>query len=146
GVVAVNERQFDRVAGKIVAAADGSVADKTIAVWGLTFKAGTDDLRESPSIEIIDRLIARGAHVTAFDPVARTGPDGTSVTIATDPYAACEGAAVLAILTEWDEFRWLDFDKVADLMDRPVVVDTRNIVDRASLKRRGFTVVEIGRA
>ncbi len=142
-VVAVNEEQFDRIAGKIVAAAGGMVTDKTVAVWGLTFKAGTDDMRESPSLAVIERLQRRGANVVAFDPVA-TAPDG--VTVAADPYAACEGAAVLAVLTEWDEFRWLDFDKVASALASPAIVDTRNILDRRSLERRGFAVTGIGRS
>lgn len=144
GVVAVNERQFDRLAGKIVAAAGGVVDGKRIAVWGLTFKAGTDDLRESPALEIIDRLLQRGAEIVAFDPVARNTPDGFAV--AADPYEACDGAEVLAILTEWDEFRWLDFDRVAGMLASPMVVDARNIVDAKSLERRGFTVVGIGRS
>jgi UDPglucose 6-dehydrogenase len=148
GVIAVNDEQFDRVADKIEAMVGGDVAGKTVAVWGLTFKARTDDLRESPSLEIIARLIDRGAVVHAHDPTVGDAPDGDlwdHIEIGADPYAVCDGADVLAVLTEWDEYRWLDFDKVADAMPTPRCVDTRNLLERASLQRRGFDYVGIGR-
>ena len=107
-----------------------------MAVWGLTFKARTDDLRDSPALAVIQRLLDRGRRVQAYDPTVRS-LDG--IDVRRDPYAACEGAAVLAVLTEWDELRWLDFDKVAAVMAAPRVVDTRNLLDRASLLRSGFT-------
>jgi UDPglucose 6-dehydrogenase len=146
GVLAVNEEQFERTTEKIVAMAGGSVDGQTIAVWGLTFKAGTDDLRESPSLEIIDRLVARGARVQAFDPAVKALPDRDQVDVVADPYAACDGAAVLAVLTEWDEFKWFDLDKVAASLASPRVVDARNLLDRSSLLRRGFTYTGIGRS
>jgi UDPglucose 6-dehydrogenase len=151
GVVGVNTEQFERVANKAVELADGSIDGKTIAVWGLTFKARTDDLRESPSLEIIKRLLARGANVRAFDPSVtpplddRRTLDLMGIELAADPYAACAGAEVLLVLTEWDEFRWLDFDKVADAMARLRVVDGRNLLDREALRRRGFEYKGIGR-
>lgn len=148
GVIAVNEEQFDRVADKIVAMAGGDVAGRTVAAWGLTFKARTDDLRESPSLEVIRRLVARGAVVRAHDPtVTDAGDDPVfeSIDVVADPYAACEGADVLAVLTEWDEYRWLDFDKVGSAMAALRVVDTRNLLERASLLRRGFDYIGIGR-
>jgi UDPglucose 6-dehydrogenase len=143
GVVTVNDEQFARVASKVVEAAGGSVDGKTIAVWGLTFKARTDDLRESPSLEVIERLVAQGAHVRAFDPAVHRQLEG--IEVVDDPYGACDGAEVLVVLTEWDEFRWLDFDKVAAALRQPAVVDARNLLDRQSLRRRGFTVAGIGR-
>jgi UDPglucose 6-dehydrogenase len=143
GVVAVNTDQLDRTAAKIVRAAGGSVAGKTIAVWGLTFKARTDDLRESPSLSICERLVAQGASVQGFDPTVRRDLDG--IEVRQDPYAACEGAAVLAVLTEWDDFRWLDVDKVAELMPGRQVVDARNLLDRSAWQRAGFTYTGIGR-
>jgi UDPglucose 6-dehydrogenase len=143
GVVAVNTDQLDRTAAKIVRAAGGSVSGKTIAVWGLTFKARTDDLRESPSLSIIERLVAMGAKVQAFDPTVRKDLDG--LTVVQDPYAACEGASVLSVLTEWDDFRWLDVDKVAELMPGRQVVDARNLLDRSAWQRAGFTYTGIGR-
>ena len=144
GVVAVNDEQLRRVAEKIISAAGGSVDGKRIGVWGLTFKARTDDLRESPSLSIIAYLVARGALVRGYDP---SGPGPLEeIEVVDDPYAAAEGAEVLAVLTEWDEFRWLDIDKVADVMIGRQVVDARNLLDRAALARRGFEYQGIGRS
>ena len=141
--IAVNEQQLDRVVDKVAAAAGGSLEGVTVAAWGLTFKARTDDLRESPALAIITRLRARGAVVRAFDPTVR-GPR-SDVEVCHDAYAACEGAAVLVVLTEWDELRWLDFDKVGAVMTSRHVVDARNLLDRASLVRSGFTYRGVGR-
>jgi len=149
GVIAVNEEQFARVAEKVARMAGGSVEGVTVAVWGLTFKARTDDIRDSPSLEIVRRLRERGAIVQAYDPaVPRSTEDQrlSGIELCADPYAACEGAEVLAILTEWDEFKWLDFDKVAATMAAPRVVDARNLVDRSAFLRRGFEFEGIGRA
>ncbi|MER3452506.1 MAG: UDP-glucose 6-dehydrogenase [Acidimicrobiia bacterium] len=143
GVIAVNEEQFERVTDKIVRVAGGSVEGATVAVWGLTFKARTDDLRDSPALEIVGRLAERGAWVRAYDPAVRRPLDGMEV--CADPYAVCEEAAVLAVLTEWDEFRWLDFDKVRELLAAPRVVDARNLLDPVALRRRGFVYEGVGR-
>ncbi len=142
----VNEQQLERMVDKIAEAVGGALDGVTVAVWGLTFKARTDDLRNSPALAVIDRLQARGADVQAYDPTvggALTGRDALDVR--PDPYAACEGASVLAVLTEWDELRWLDFDKVAAVMSAAHVVDARNLLDRASLIRAGFTYRGVGR-
>jgi UDPglucose 6-dehydrogenase len=144
GVVTVNDEQLNRVAEKIVELAGGSVDGVRIAVWGLTFKARTDDLRESPSLEVIERLRAKGAVIRGYDPSGPGPIEGLEVV--DDPYAAVDGAEVLAVLTEWDEFRWLDIDKVAELMAARKVVDARNILDRAALVRRGFEYRGIGRS
>jgi UDPglucose 6-dehydrogenase len=144
GVVTVNDEQLQRVAEKILDLAGGSVDGKRIGVWGLTFKARTDDLRESPSLSVIAHLVAQGAIVRAYDPSGPGAIDGLEVV--EDPYAAVEGAEVLAVLTEWDEFRWLDIDKVAGLMAARNVVDARNLLDRAALVRRGFEYRGIGRS
>ncbi|MCU1454945.1 MAG: ugd [Acidimicrobiales bacterium] len=148
GVITVNEEQFARVTEKITRMAGGSVDGKIVAVWGLTFKARTDDLRDSPSLEIIGRLRERGALVRAYDPAVASDahPLLAGIEVATDPYAACSGAEVLAILTEWDEFKWLDFDKVGEEMAAKRVVDARNLVGRTALVRRGFEYAGIGRA
>lgn len=144
GVVTANEEHFDRVADKIVAAAGGDIDGIRVGVLGLTFKAGTDDLRESPSLRIVERLLARGAVLRAYDPtVQRPVLDG--VEIAGDAYAACEDARVVVVLTEWDEFKWLDLDKVAGIMTGDAVVDARNILDRGAVRRRGLTYSGIGR-
>jgi UDPglucose 6-dehydrogenase len=144
GVITVNTEQFERVTQKIVEAAGGSVDGKRIGAWGLTFKARTDDLRESPALEILRRLVDRGAVIRGFDP-SNPGPI-EGIEVVDDPYAAVEGAEVLAVLTEWDEFRWLDIEKVADLMAARKVVDARNLLDRAALTRRGFEYQGIGRS
>jgi UDPglucose 6-dehydrogenase len=144
GVVTVNDEQLQRVAAKVVEMAGGSIDGKRVAVWGLTFKARTDDLRESPSLSVIERLVAQGAVVRAYDPSGPGPQDG--IDVVDDPYAAVEGADVLAVLTEWDEFRWLDLDKVADLMASRNVLDARNLLDRAALVRRGFEYRGIGRS
>ncbi len=147
GVIAVNDEQFDRMADKIRVAAGGDLSTATIAVWGLTFKARTDDLRDSPSIAIINRLLAAGATVQAYDPTVagvKPGvPDG--ITIAATPYAACAGADALAVLTEWDEFRWLDIAEVAAAMPGRSIVDTRNLLERNDWKRAGFDHQGVGR-
>ncbi len=143
GVVEVNDEQLRRVTAKIVAAAGGSVDGKRIAVWGLTFKARTDDLRESPSLSIISQLLALGAIVRGYDPSGPGPIDG--IEVVDDPFVAVEGAAGLAVLTEWDEFRWLDIDKVASLVAAKEVVDARNLLDRTAFIRRGFNYYGIGR-
>lgn len=143
GVVHVNDEQYERVAEKIAFAAGGSLAGKTVAIWGLTFKARTDDMRESPSVFIIERLLARGARVQAYDPMGRGEVDG--IERAGDAYAAAEGADVLAVMTEWEEFRHLDMAKVKNLMHVPTIVDARNLLDPVAVRRHGFTYDGIGR-
>jgi UDPglucose 6-dehydrogenase len=147
GVITVNDEQFDRVTDKIRAAAGGTLEGKTIAVWGLTFKARTDDLRDSPSISIINRLIAAGATIRGFDPTVAGPKNGipAAVVVTTDPYDATDGADVLAVLTEWDDFRWLEPEKVASVMTGRAVVDGRNLLDRSDWTRAGFTHEGIGR-
>jgi UDPglucose 6-dehydrogenase len=144
GVITVNAEQFERVTDKIVELAGGSVDGKRIGAWGLTFKARTDDLRDSPALEVLGRLVERGAIVRGFDPSLPGPIEG--IEVVDDAYAAVEGADVLAVLTEWDEFRWLDLDKVADLMVARNVVDARNLLDRAAFVRRGFEYRGIGRS
>ena len=145
GVIEVNEEQFDRVVDKVREAAGGDLDGVRVGVLGLTFKAGTDDLRESPAIEITRRLVDAGAVVSAYDPVTDKCPI-ESVTVTADPYSAAEHARVVAVLTEWDEFKFLDLDKLAETMDARNVVDARNLLDRGALHRRGFTYRGIGRS
>jgi UDPglucose 6-dehydrogenase len=143
GVITVNDDQFHRVVAKVRDQAGGSLDGVQVAVWGLTFKARTDDTRDSPALRIVSLLAEQGAVVKAYDPAVKAPVGG--VEPATDPYSVCDGADVLAVLTEWDEFRWLDFDKVAGLMRHPRVVDARNLLDKPALERRGFAYTGIGR-
>jgi UDPglucose 6-dehydrogenase len=143
GVITVNDDQFHRVVAKVRAAVGGSLEGAKVGVWGLTFKARTDDTRDSPALRIVELLSTGGAEVRAYDPAVKV-PVGSVVPLS-DPYSVCDGADVLVVLTEWDEFRWLDFDKVAGLMAASRVVDARNLLDKPALERRGFSYVGIGR-
>ena len=144
GVIAVNDRQLHRVVNKIGAACGGSLLDKKVAVWGLTFKANTDDTRDSPAIAVIRRLLSQGAHVTAFDPGVREQIAG--ITQVDNAIAAVRGAEVLVVLTEWDDFKWVDVDAVAEAMPGRQVIDSRNLLDRSAFIRRGFRYQGIGRS
>ena len=145
--MAVNEDQFDRVASKVAELVGGDLSGCRVALWGLTFKARTDDRRESPALHIARRLLDAGAVLQAHDPTVGDGPlaELPAIEVTSDPYAACEGAEALVVLTEWDEFRWLDFDKVASIMASPRIMDTRNLLERAALVRRGFVYEGLGR-
>ncbi|MDQ4091424.1 MAG: UDP-glucose/GDP-mannose dehydrogenase family protein [Actinomycetota bacterium] len=150
GVDEVNDAQFARVVEKVVHMAGGSVDGKVIAAWGLTFKARTDDLRQSPALEVLHRLRALGATVRAYDPAvpmpaALEDSRLDGIEVGADPYGVCDDAAVLVVLTEWDDFRRLDFAKVAAALRESRVVDARNLLDPAALRRRGFTYEGIGR-
>ena len=143
GVISVNEDQFHRVVAKVREQVGGTLHGVKVGVWGLTFKARTDDTRDSPAIRIAGLLREQGADVRAYDPAVKSTIEG--IEPAADPYSVCDDAEVLVVLTEWDEFRWLDFDKVAGLMAVPRVVDARNLLDKPALERRGFTYTGIGR-
>ena len=143
GVISVNDQQRARILDKITRACGGSLEGATIAVWGLTFKARTDDLRDSPALAIVDELCQRGALVRAFDPTVKAELRGMEICL--DAYETCEGADVIAVLTEWDDFRWIDPDRVADLVSSRQVVDARNLLERAAWQRAGFTYQGVGR-
>ncbi len=148
GAIASNDEQLSRVVAKVETACGGSADGATIAVWGLTFKANTDDRRDSPSLQIAHRLADLGATVRAFDPTvdAETDvPDLHDLQLLADPYAAVAGARALVVLTEWDEFRWLDFSHVLTAMAEPNIVDARNLLDPAAVRRMGFSYTGIGR-
>jgi UDPglucose 6-dehydrogenase len=147
GVVRVNQEQHERMVTKLTELVGGSLSGVTVAVWGLTFKANTDDLRDSPALVIVKRLLEEGATVRAYDPAAgeRAADLVPGIEIGSDPYEVCNGAAALALLTEWDEFRWMDFDRVAQMLQTPTVLDTRNILDPAALRRQGYTYEGVGR-
>ena len=143
GVISVNDQQRARILDKITRACGGSLEGATIAVWGLTFQARTDDLRDSPALAIVDELRQRGALVRAFDPTVKAELRGMEICL--DAYETCEGADVVAVLTEWDDFRWIDPDRVADLVSSRQVVDARNLLERAAWQRAGFTYQGVGR-
>ena len=147
GVITVNDQQLDRVADKIRLAAGGNLSGKVVAVWGLTFKAGTDDLRDSPAIAIIERVMKLGARVQAFDPTVNVVRSGipNALVIAGSSLEATSHADVLAVLTEWDEFKWISPSTIAAEMTGNQVVDARNLLDRKDWERAGFTYQGIGR-
>jgi UDPglucose 6-dehydrogenase len=154
GAIASNEQQLARVVTKVEAACGGSLSGVTVGVWGLTFKANTDDRRDSPSLQIAHRLVGLGATVLAFDPTVAVGLDDDAdhtpddlrgLELRSDPYEAATGASAVVVLTEWDEFRWLDFGRVLGLMAVPSIVDARNLLDPAAVRRMGFSYDAIGR-
>jgi UDPglucose 6-dehydrogenase len=156
-VIAAAESHNDRqkkVLGEKIEKHFGALKGKTIAVWGLAFKPNTDDMREAPALVLIDGLVKAGARVQAFDPIAHEtapaalkhqGTDMGSFRLADSAYAALEGADGLALVTEWNEFRTPDFDKIKTMLKSPVVFDGRNLWKPDSLRKRGFTYYGIGR-
>jgi UDPglucose 6-dehydrogenase len=151
-LVNVNEQQKLRMVDKIVNAlgvsSNGdSLAGRTIAVLGLAFKPNTDDIRDAPSITIIRELQRRGAHVQAFDPAAMEQAQQflTDVDYRTDPYDAAQGADALVLVTEWNEFRNLDLNKMKGLLRRPLFLDLRNVYEPERVKALGFEYYGVGR-
>lgn len=145
--VRVNDARKRAMADKVIAACGGDVAGKTIAVLGLTFKPNTDDMREAPSLDIIPALQAKGARVRAYDPAGIEEAEKLlkDVDYTTGPYLALEGADALVIITEWNEFRALDMDRVKAALKSPIVVDLRNIYDPAEMKEAGLAYTSVGR-
>jgi UDPglucose 6-dehydrogenase len=146
-VVAVNEQRKRAMARKVIGACGGSVRSKTIAIFGLTFKPNTDDVREAPSLAIISTLQDSGAHIRAHDPHGIPGARSllSDVSYAPDPYGCVKGADALVIITEWDAFRALDFNRIRELMRAPVLVDLRNIYPGRELQNAGFRYESVGR-
>lgn len=145
--VEVNDARKKAMAGRVTEAA-GELKGKTVAILGLTFKPNTDDMRDAPSLDVVPALLAMGAAVRAFDPEgmeeAAKVLDG--LTFVDGPYSAVEGADVAVILTEWDQFRALDLDRLKGLMKAPVVVDLRNVYRPEDMRAHGFKYSSIGRA
>jgi UDPglucose 6-dehydrogenase len=147
GVERVNERQKRMLVEKALKHF-GSLQGKTLGVWGLAFKPKTDDMREAPSITIIEGLIGNGATVKAHDPVATEVAAALfhgRVKLVEEPYAAAEGADALFLVTEWNEFRQPDFVRLRSIMRTPVIFDGRNIWDAVKLRGLGFTYYGVGR-
>ncbi|WP_028934758.1 UDP-glucose dehydrogenase family protein [Pseudonocardia spinosispora] len=141
-----NNRQAARMVDKVRAACGGSLSGKRIGLLGLTFKAGTDDLRDSPALTVAAALRAEGAELTAFDPGCQTGVAGVTdgITVTDDPMTAAKDADAITVLTEWPEFRALDWKAMAKVASRRTVVDTRNLLDPDVLRRAGFSWVGVG--
>jgi len=146
-VIAVNANRKEAMARKIIDACGGDVNGKTIAILGLTFKPNTDDMRDSPSLVIVPRLIEAGATVRVFDPVgmeeAKKLLDGP--VWCADAYDAMDGADAVSIVTEWNEFRALDLARAKTLLTEPIMVDLRNIYRPEQMREAGFTYVSVGR-
>ncbi|HNV04093.1 MAG TPA: UDP-glucose/GDP-mannose dehydrogenase family protein [Vicinamibacterales bacterium] len=143
----VNEAQKSVLAAKM-ARHFGSLEGRTIAVWGLAFRPGTDDVRDAPSLALIDQLLSAGARIQAYDPAAMPGAKrvfGARITLAPGAHAALAGADALALVTEWHEFLEPDFGKMRKLMKSPVVFDGRNAYSRDTMRAHGFTYYGIGR-
>jgi UDPglucose 6-dehydrogenase len=147
-VAAVNDTRKRAMARKVQAALGGDMRGKTIAVLGLTFKPNTDDMREAPSIPLITALQDMGATVRAYDPVGMEQAKDflANVTFCGDAYDCANGASALVIVTEWEQFRALDFVRLKGVMERPVLVDLRNIYRADEMARHGFVYESVGRA
>ena len=146
-VVALNEERKRKMADRVLAAAGGDLSGKTVAVLGLTFKPNTDDMRESPSLEIVPALQNAGATVRAFDPEGMEEAKSllNHVIWCDGAYDTMTGADALVIITEWNEFRALDLERVKSLMKSPLMVDLRNIYEPAAMIDKGFDYHSIGR-
>ena len=147
-VVAVNDARKRAMARKVAAALGGELRGKTVAVLGLTFKPNTDDMREAPSIPLITALQDMGAKVRAYDPTGMEQAKSvlSNVAFCKDAYDCAEGASALVIVTEWEQFRVLDFARLKKVMERPVLVDLRNIYRPEEVARHGFVYESVGRA
>jgi UDPglucose 6-dehydrogenase len=140
--VTANEEQRDRIVRRVVRLAGGTLEGRVVALWGLTFKANTNDLRESPALVIAQRLLDLGACVRAYDPTVRSLESGFE--LSAHPVQACERADVLVVATEWDEFRSVDLRHVAAVMNHRVLLDARNLLDEAAAVRAGFMYEAVG--
>jgi UDPglucose 6-dehydrogenase len=143
----VNRTLMDRLVEKIQAEMP-ALAGKTVAVLGLSFKPNTDDVRESPALRLVDRLLAQGARVKGYDPAAIENVRrvyGERISYCEDSYDAVRGADALVIMTEWNEFRLLDLDRVMKLLRSPVVFDCRNIYQSEAMEKMGFRYHSFGR-
>jgi len=147
-VIGINDDQKVKLIPKIEDYFGGSLEGKIIAMWGLAFKPETDDIREAPSLYMIDALLAKGAHIQAFDPEAmnnvKTKYNG-KITFADTMYGATEGADALVISTEWSIFRTPNFNVLRENLRKPVVFDGRNLYDVSDMEKEGFNYISIGR-
>jgi UDPglucose 6-dehydrogenase len=149
-----NQRQKERIAVKVKQQFNGNIEGKTFCLWGLAFKPGTDDMREAPSLQIINDLVSAGAKIRAYDPVAtetaiaalpKTWLETGLVTLYDDSYTALENCDALILVTEWKQFRRPDFDKIKKTLKQPLIFDGRNQYEPATMKELGITHIGIGR-
>ncbi|MDJ0686311.1 MAG: UDP-glucose/GDP-mannose dehydrogenase family protein [Alphaproteobacteria bacterium] len=147
-VIAKNHERKGAMADRVEAALGGDLTGKTVAVLGLTFKPDTDDMRESPSIDVVASLIRKGAHVRAYDPQGMEHAKSliNGAVFCADAHAALDGASALVLVTEWAEFAELDLAQIKTLMANPLIVDLRNLFDPAAVSRAGFSYLGIGRS
>ena len=146
-VIRVNDKRPERMIEKIVDVLDGDAQNKTVSVLGLSFKPETDDMRDAPSIDILQGMIERGAQVRAYDPQAMDESRKVlpGVMMCESSYEACEGGDVLVLMTEWNQFRMLDLGRVKELLSRPTIVDLRNVYKPDPMRKAGFTYISVGR-
>ena len=146
GVIETNDQHYARIANKVIEECGGSVNGKAIASWGLTFKAETDDLRDSPAIKILTLLHDAGAVIQAYDPTAKIPYAAYPwINISGSTLEACDGADVLVVLTEWNEFSGVNPQEVGQRMNAKMVVDGRNILNRNEWQKAGFMYKGVGR-
>ena len=145
--VSVNDDRKAQMVERVSRALGGDVRGKRVGVLGLAFKPNTDDMRDAPSIPIVNALVERGANVSAYDPVARHQAEQvlSGIEFADDAYAAADGADAIVIVTEWDEFRALDLDRIASVLRGKVLVDLRNVYDRDEAEEAGLAYYGVGR-
>jgi UDPglucose 6-dehydrogenase len=144
-----NDTQKRRLFEKVKDAFDGDVKGKRVSIWGLAFKPSTDDMRESPALVLIDQLLEAGAKVTAHDPVAIEEAKrrlDKKVHFAETSYEALKDADALVIVTDWNEYRHPDFERIRNALRQPIVVDGRNLYDPVRMAKLGFTYHSIGRS
>jgi len=142
----VNDEALEAVARKVEEAI-WNLEGKTVAIFGLAFKAGTDDVRGAPALALASHMMREGAKVVAYDPmVLQAGVDDVPLELASDPYTAATGASCVVVCTEWPEFRELDLARLKEVMTQPSIVDGRNLLDAHSLAGAGFSYHPVGRA
>jgi UDPglucose 6-dehydrogenase len=145
----VNQNQASRFVDKVRKHFEGNLRDKRLAVWGLSFKPRTNDMRDAPAITIIESLLADGVSVAAYDPEAMDEAKrifGARIQLASNNYSSVEGADALLVVTEWQAFRNPNFERMKAMMRKPVIFDGRNIYDPVNLREMGFTYYSVGRA
>jgi UDPglucose 6-dehydrogenase len=144
--VSINDNRKRAMGRRVISAVGGSVRDKKITVLGLTFKPNTDDMRDSPAIAIVQTLLDGGAKITGYDPEGMSNAKSImpEIDYATDPYSAAENSDAIVIVTEWNQFRALDFDRIRKQMNAPVLVDLRNIYRKQEVQKHGFEYHGIG--